>query len=55
LFLPQRTRLVFVRNVRDGRRCLHADAAFAMSALTLLTYDFDPTTGAKNSVKTRLQ
>ena len=31
-FLPQRTRLVFVRNLRDGVRCLHVTARFATFA-----------------------
>jgi hypothetical protein len=38
-----------VRNVRDGGRHSHADAAFATPAKTGLAYDFDPRTLAKNS------
>jgi hypothetical protein len=52
LFLPQRTRLIFVRNVRVGRRCLHAAAWFATFAQAVTPYDFDPTTFSKKSGKT---
>jgi hypothetical protein len=38
-----------VRNVRDGRRCLHAIAPFATFAAVRNSYDFDPTTLPKKS------
>jgi hypothetical protein len=49
LFLPQRTCLVFVRNVRVGGRCLHVIAGFATLAAAVTPYDFDPTTFSKKS------
>jgi hypothetical protein len=49
LFLPQRTRLIFVRHFRIGAGCLHVNGPFAMSAGTVTTYDFDPTTQSKKS------
>jgi hypothetical protein len=52
LFLPQRTRLVFVRNIRIGAECLHVNVRFAMLPGTVIAYDFDPTTLAENSGKT---
>jgi hypothetical protein len=33
-------------------RCLHADAGTATAATCDASYDFDPTTSAKNSAKT---
>jgi hypothetical protein len=52
LFLPQRTRLIIVRDFRIGAGCLHVNAAFAMFAGTVTAYDFDPTTPPKKSGKT---
>jgi hypothetical protein len=49
LFLPQRTSLIFVRNVRVGGQCLHVTALFAMFAAAGNSYDFDPTTLPKKS------
>jgi hypothetical protein len=43
-----------VRNVRIGAGHLHANAPFATLERTVTAYDFDPTTSAKKSDKTRL-
>jgi hypothetical protein len=54
-FLPQRTRLIFVRYVRGGGRCLHVTAAFATLAEEVAPYDFDPTTFSKKSGMTAVK
>ncbi|MGA9088585.1 MAG: hypothetical protein WB420_05735, partial [Bradyrhizobium sp.] len=49
MVLPQRTRLIFVRNLRVGGQCSHATARFATFAADANPYDFDPRTSSKKS------
>jgi hypothetical protein len=55
LFLPHRTRLVFVRNVCIGVESWHVNGLSATFAGEGAAYDFDPTTFSKISGKTPSQ